>query len=164
MGKRKHDQQGPQACTTIRIIPQVLRHPTRPRIKKVGVLETWDYSTITNRRHDPPLASLPCMPSRLSRDSGCAICRLRAGVPADAQHTRRRMSTDVVQVDPVVHCALQLACGVSALHSTTASDSCAVCERTCSWCDRMRPQLRSCVPALVGGVQWFTSCHCHPGP
>jgi hypothetical protein len=36
----------------------------------------------------------------------------------------RRMSTDVVQVDPAVHCILQLACGVSALHSTIPSDSC----------------------------------------
>ena len=39
----------------------------------------------------------------------------------------RRMSTDVVQADPAVHCSLQLACGVAALHLTIraiTSDSC----------------------------------------
>jgi hypothetical protein len=57
----------------------------------------WDgtFNDHKNTRHDHPLASLRqptvCMPSRLSvsgKQSGCAICRFRAGIPADAQHTK----------------------------------------------------------------------------
>lgn len=131
--------------------------PPNQESEKVGVTRRGMFNDHKNKRHDDPwrrCASLACMPSRLLGGRGCAICRFGAGIQLMHNTTRRRPPAPHVDrrsaVDPAVHCVLQLACGVSALHSTTASDSCAVCERTRSWCNRMRPQLRSCVPALVG--------------
>jgi hypothetical protein len=153
-----HDSHHPTISTTS-------HHQNQGREKWESRDVGWDgtLNDHKNTRHDHPLASLRqptvCMPSRLSvsgKQSGCAICRFRAGIPADAQHNkappdpRRRMSIDVVQVDPAVHCMRsQIRCSC---HSGWSNG-----ERTrrkraviCSRCDRIRPRLRSCVPTLVG--------------
>ena len=61
---------------------------------------------------------------------------------------------DVVQVDPAVHCMMQVTsaslASVAALDLTITSDSCTrIREHMQLGCRRMRPQLRSCVPATT---------------
>lgn len=56
----------------------------------------------------------------------------------------RRMSTDVVQADPAVHCSLQLACGVAALHLTITSDS----------CTRIREHMQLGAPHAAAAAVW----------
>jgi hypothetical protein len=74
--------------------------------------------------------------------------------PACRQTDRRTDGRGVVQVDPAVHCMkcrlpASLA-SVAALDLTITSDSCTrIREHMQLGCCRMRPQLRSCVPATT---------------
>jgi len=77
-----------------------------------------------------------------------------AGAPACRQTDGR---ADEVQVDPAVHCMMQVTASlasVAALDLPITSDSCTrIREHMQLGCRRMRPQLRSCVPTTtwVGG-------------
>ena len=74
-----------------------------------------------------------------------------AGAPACRQTDGR---ADEVQVDPAVHCMMQVTsaslANVAALDLTITSDSCTrIREHMQLGCRRIRPQLRSCVPATT---------------
>jgi hypothetical protein len=117
----QHDSHHPTICMTSH---PGLREWDRRDVGCSTITDTVGAGIIVSVIH----ASLTCKASRLLGDGGV----LYVGSEPEYQlmhNTQgaahpRRMSKDVVQVDPAVRCMLQLACGVAALHLTIESDSC----------------------------------------
>ena len=93
-----------------------------------------------------------------------------AGAPACRQTDGR---ADEVQVDPAVHCMMQVTASlasVAALDLPITSDSCTrIREHMQLGCRRIRPQLRSLVHPRQrgfggGGKNKQSFAPCHPGP